>query len=95
MNENLSVRELEASDIELIAQYWADADSSFLRSIGVELSKLPSKEIFIQNLQAQLNEPLEKKKSYCLIWLLNGTPIGHCNTNPTVFGEYAYMHLHI
>ena len=95
MSENLSVRELQSSDIELIAQYWADADGSFLRSIGVEMSKLPTKEIFMQNLQAQLNEPLEKKKSFCLVWLLDGKPIGHCNTNPTVFGEYAYMHLHI
>ena len=95
MSENLSVRELQASDIDLIAQYWIDADSSFLRSIGVELSKLPSKEVFSQNLLTQLSEPLEKKKSYCVIWSLDGTPIGHCNTNPTVFGEYAYMHLHI
>src|SRR5882672_5013550 len=95
MSENLSVRELEASDIDLIAQYWMNAEASFLRSIGVDISKLPTKESFTQNLTTQLNETLEKKKSYCIVWLLDGTPIGHCNTNPTIFGEYAYMHLHI
>ena len=95
MSENLSVRELQASDIDLIAQYWADADSSFLRSIGVELSKVPAREAFTQTLTTQLNLPLVEKKSFCIIWLLDGKPVGHCNTNPTVFGEYAYMHLHI
>jgi RimJ/RimL family protein N-acetyltransferase len=43
----------------------------------------------------QLEKPLHERMSYCIIWLLNGEPIGHCNTNPTVFGEEAAMHLHI
>ena len=43
----------------------------------------------------QLSTPLDQKLSYCIIWELDNKPIGHSNTNPTIFGEEAFMHLHI
>ena len=39
--------------------------------------------------------PYREKRSYCLIWTLDGEAIGHCNVNPIVFGVEAFMHLHI
>ena len=46
-------------------------------------------------LSEQLNLPIAKRRSYCIIWEIDGEPVGHCNTNPTNFGEDAYMHLHM
>lgn len=95
MNNNISVRELQEKDIQLIADYWLNSDSIFLESMGVDLSKIPNMEQFTQMLLGQLNLPIEQKRSFCIIWELDGKPIGHSNTNPTVFGEEAFMHLHI
>jgi RimJ/RimL family protein N-acetyltransferase len=91
----LTVRELLESDIDSIVGYWLDADNSHLEAMGVDLGKLPTKEDFTQMLLSQLNLPLEQKRSYCVIWEMDGKPVGHCNTNPSYFGSEAFMHLHI
>ncbi len=92
---NLSVREMQESDIELITHYWLEADPSFLTGMGVDLSKVPPKEEWIQMLNEQLGQSIQEKKSYCIIWLAEGDPIGHSNVNKILFGEEAYMHLHL
>jgi RimJ/RimL family protein N-acetyltransferase len=93
--QNLSVKELQESDIAQIVSYWLDSDGAYLQAMGVDRSKLPAREELTQMLQGQLNLPLEKKRSYCLIWQLGDKAVGHCNTNPTQFGEEAFMHLHL
>jgi len=93
--DNLSVRELQKVDIDHIVQYWLTSDKDFLVSMGVDLNKLPTPNELTQMLSNQLNTPIEKRNAYCIIWLIDNKPIGHCNTNPTVFGEEATMHLHI
>ena len=46
-------------------------------------------------LSGQLDCPLEDRKSYCTIWEVDGEPVGHCNVNKIVFGDRAFMHLHL
>ena len=94
-NNSLSVRELRESDIEFIVRYWLSSDPAFLTGMGVDLDKLPTEIALYDMLREQLRTPVEQKRSYCIIWQLDGKPIGHCNTNPTVYSEDAYMHLHI
>jgi RimJ/RimL family protein N-acetyltransferase len=96
MNEQiLSVREIQHSDVELIAEYWDSADPAFLIGMGVDLAKKPAKEEMITMLSEQLTQPYPEKKSYCTIWQVDNKPIGHCNVNKIKFGEEAYMHLHL
>ncbi len=91
----LSVREIQQSDIEPITQYWMSAAPAFLTGMGVDLSKMPSKEEWITMLSEQLAQSYPEKKSYCIIWQIDNKPIGHCNVNKIKFGEEAYMHLHM
>lgn len=95
MEPLLSVRELQESDIGLIADYWTNSSDEHMESMGVDLAKVPDKQDFIDMLEYQLSLPIEKRNAYCIIWLLDGVPVGHCNTNPTEFGKEANMHLHI
>ena len=96
MPENiLSVREIKETDIHLIVNYWLNADPLFLKSMGVDLTKVPTREQLTQMLLTQLNTPIEEKRAYCIIWELDAEPIGHSNTNPSTFGEEAFMHLHL
>lgn len=92
---HISARELQESDIELVADYWSNASDSYLIGMGVDISKMPSRRIFLERLMEQINSPYEAKKAYCIIWTLDQQPVGHSNVNPIVFGEEAYMHLHM
>lgn len=94
------VRELGVSDIPHIQTYWLDNDPDFLIRMGVDLQKLPNRESLAEMLKEQLARPFEQKQAYALIWEERRSdgicrPIGHCNVNGIVFGESAYMHLHI
>jgi RimJ/RimL family protein N-acetyltransferase len=91
----LSVREMQEADIELITRYWLTADPAFLHGMGVDTSKMPSKENWLQMLSEQLRQSYPEKKSYCLIWLVDQEPVGHSNVNKIKFGEEAFMHLHL
>jgi RimJ/RimL family protein N-acetyltransferase len=94
-NPNISVRELRESDIQLILGYWNNSTPGHFVSMGVDVSKIPAGEVLAERLREQLSLSFENKKAYCLIWEFNGRPIGHSNVNPIIFGEEAYMHLHI
>lgn len=91
----LSVRELCKDDIEPLTQYWLNANGAFLKNMGVDVNKMPSKDEWISMLTGQLNTPLKQKQSYCIIWLLNDVAVGHSNINKIKFGNEAYMHLHM
>ncbi|MEP6700156.1 MAG: GNAT family protein [Bacteroidota bacterium] len=91
----LSVRELQETDINLIADYWLNAGDEFLTGMGVDLTKMPAREDWIKMLTEQLSQSNEEKKSYCIIWQLNNKPVGHSNVNKIKFGEEAFMHLHL
>jgi RimJ/RimL family protein N-acetyltransferase len=92
---NLSVREMQASDIPLIIQYWMESTPAHLEGMGVDLAKMPTKAFWEEMLHAQLAQSMQEKKSYCIIWLQDDQPIGHSNVNQIIFGEQAFMHLHL
>ncbi len=91
----ISVREMQSSDIELIVDYFANADSEFLKRMGADKSKLPNKNEWIAKLESELNKSIQEIDFYYIIWLLDGNPIGHSNINNITYGENATMHLHI
>ena len=91
----LNGRELEERDIPNIKSYWLDSDPEHLKGMGVDLKKIPSTENLEMMLQNQLKQDYQEKKSYCIIWEIDGNAIGHCNVSDIVYGGHANMHLHI
>ena len=83
---NLSVREIQVSDIDKLVQYWLGSDPVYLESMGVDVKKLFTKEQFTNMLLTQLQLPYEQKNAYCIIWESDGKAVGHCKTNPSQFG---------
>lgn len=91
----IAVREIESKDIDIITDYWLKSDDSFLVQMGVDLNKVPTRNGFREMLEEQINTSLVEKKSYALIWELDGERIGHSNVNGIVYGKEATMHLHL
>ncbi|HYG51000.1 MAG TPA: GNAT family protein [Flavobacteriales bacterium] len=92
----LSVREIQLSDIPLLCSYWFDATPEYMRGMGVDLSKMPTRQEWVDMLTEQIEtKNYADKKAYCMIWLQDGGPVGHSNINKIVFADHAYMHLHL
>jgi RimJ/RimL family protein N-acetyltransferase len=91
----LSVREIQNNDIPLITAYWLAAKTVYLQGMGVDVEKMPTQEQWFNILSEPLRQEYKKKKSYCTIWEMDGNPIGHCNINKIIFGQEAFMHLHL
>jgi RimJ/RimL family protein N-acetyltransferase len=91
----LTVRELQEKDIDAITAYWLHSDAEFLKGMGVDLTKLPTRQEWRAMLTEQLQTPLLEKKSYCIIWEVEGSAVGHSNINKIIPGQEAFMHLHL
>lgn len=75
----LSVRELQSSDLGPLIRYWTESPPDFMRGMGVDLAKMPAREQWLDMLSRQLSQSYEEKQSYALIWESDGVPIGHSN----------------
>ena len=91
---NLSVRELEIHEIGRMVDYFITAKDSFLKGMGADKSKLPTRDDWIQKLELDFNKPSTEKEFYYILWLFDNQPIGHSNINQIKFGNTATMHLH-
>lgn len=91
----VTVREITAQDVELIANYWLHSDPDFLTGMGVDREKIPSRAALTAMLLRQIELPYREKPSLALIAEIDGSPSGHCNVNGIVFGQEATMHLHL
>jgi RimJ/RimL family protein N-acetyltransferase len=89
------VRELQADDVSGFTNYWMTRTDEQLLKMGVDRKKLQGVDLrrFVKD---SLACPLyEKKTSYCVLWLVDGFPVGHSNINKINYGKEAYMHLHM
>lgn len=91
----LQVREIESEDVNSLVSYWMGADPAFLQGMGVDIAKRIDPAAFEKRLRGQIEQPYPEKKSYCLIWVIDGVASGHSNANPIQYGVKAHMHLHI
>ena len=90
-----NIRELGAKDVDPIIRYFLQADHGFLREMGVEPKKLPHADDWRSLMLEDLDRSRPHKKFYYLIWELEGCPVGHSNINKIIFGNEAYLHLHL
>lgn len=89
------IREMKSGDQYRVIDYFLNADIEFLDGMGVERGKLPDRETWSSLISEDLRQPLKKRQFYYLLWEFNGEPVGHSNINKIIFGQEAYMHLHL
>jgi RimJ/RimL family protein N-acetyltransferase len=83
------------SDYERVVDYFLRADEAFLTAMGVDKSRLPARETWLSALLPDLTRVDSQKQAFYLGWDDDGTPVGHCNVNRLIYGEQAYVHLHL
>ena len=89
------IREFEIGDINLMISYFREADHDFLEGMGADPSKLPPADEWRDILREDFGRPVEQKEFYYVIWEVNGESVGHSNINKIIYGQEAYIHLHL
>ena len=95
MSERLGIREMREHEAHLVVDYFLSAPPHFLKSMGINPSKLPSRELWINRIQEDLVRPLDDRELYYVLWLIDVEPIGHSNLNGILLDKEAFMHLHL
>lgn len=91
----LTVREMLLADVGLRINYFHDASDDYLRMLGVERNLLPAPEEWHEFYEEDYARSIQERANYSLIWELDGEPVGFSSADQIVFGEEAFMHLHI
>jgi len=85
----------ERVDYERMVDYFLGADEAFLKGMGVDPKKLPSRDKWIESAMLDHTRPDAEKDRYYLAWELDETLVGHSSINQITIGEEAFIHLHL
>jgi RimJ/RimL family protein N-acetyltransferase len=91
----LVVREMTLQEADIIIDYFHGASHDFLKSLGVSPAKLPYRDDWGAFYRAEYKRPIQKRRAILILWELDGEPIGFSTADKIIFGQEAYMHLHI
>ena len=91
----LVAREMTLEEAAIIIDYFHGASHDFLKSLGVAPAKLPYRDDWEAFYRAEYQRPIQKRRAILVLWELDGEPIGFSTADKIIFGQEAYMHLHI
>ena len=89
------VREMALAETDLVVNYFHQATPEHLEMLGVDPTRLPTPDAWRELFQQDFSTPLEERRGFLLIWLLDGQAVGFSSCDKIVFGERANMHLHV
>jgi RimJ/RimL family protein N-acetyltransferase len=88
-------RPMQLSEAHVIIDYFHSASPEFLNSLGVDPLRLPDRMQWHATFERLFALPIEKRNFFAILWELEGKPAGWSSADKIVFGEEAYMHLHV
>src|SRR5947199_3078961 len=93
--ETRRARPMQLAETELIIDYFHSASPEFLNTLGVDPSRLPPRTQWQARLEHLFALPIEERNFFAIIWEIDGHPAGWSSVDKVIFGQEAYMHLHI
>jgi hypothetical protein len=90
---SVTIRDLEESDVETLVSYWHDSDPAYLASLGVNLSKLSSRDQTRDRFLSSIPGSQEVPDRATFIVTSGGRPVAYTNLNFRSMDE-VYVHFH-
>ena len=81
-------------EVDLIIDYFLGATPEFHEQLGVDPSRLPSRETWRDRYAREYEKPVAERSVLLVAWRLDGEPVGF-STADRISAEEARMHLHI
>ena len=96
MNGSIEVRPFVGRvEYEQMVDYFLEGDDPFLRGMGVDRAKLPSRDDWIASALRDHDRPNSEKERGYLAWVYDGRAVGHSSINKIRVGQEAFIHLHL
>jgi RimJ/RimL family protein N-acetyltransferase len=86
---------MQLAEVSIRIDYFHNASDEHLRTLGVDRTLLPSRQAWHEFYQVDYARPIEERENYSLVWERAGQIVGFSSTDQIIFGEQAFMHLHI
>ena len=93
--ETRVARPMQLADAHVIIDYFHSASPEFLNTLGVDPSRLPQRTQWQARFEHLFALPIKERNFFAIIWEIDGEPAGWSSVDKVVFGQEAYMHLHI
>lgn len=93
--DGIAVRELRLDEVAVRISYFHDAADDHLGELGVDRNRLLAPEEWHSWYEQDYARPLDQREQYALAWELAGEVVGFSSVDRLVFGQEAFMHLHI
>jgi RimJ/RimL family protein N-acetyltransferase len=91
----LVVREMQVGEVGMRIDYFHNSSDEYLQRLGVDRPSLPSPDEWRSFYRSDYAKPIEERDTYSLVWELDSRAVGFSSTDRIVFGEEAFMHLHV
>jgi RimJ/RimL family protein N-acetyltransferase len=88
-------RPMQLAETELIIDYFHSASPEFLNTLGVDPSRLLDRAQWRARFEHRFTLPIEERNFFAILWEIDGRPAGWSSADKVVFGQEAYMHLHV
>ena len=96
MDDELQIRPFsDVADYARMIAYFLDADDAFLLGMGVDRSKLPSREEWLARTLADSKRPDDARDRCFVAWLHRAEPVGHSSLSHIRFGAQGNVHMHL
>jgi [ribosomal protein S5]-alanine N-acetyltransferase len=93
--QSILVQPTTPKEFEIILNYFFDANTAFLKGMGVDPQKLPVREQWRKDFLANTKKADPDKDRFYVTWIYNEQPVGHSNINKIIYGREAFIHLHL
>jgi RimJ/RimL family protein N-acetyltransferase len=91
----LTAREMTVAETDLVIDYFHSSTPEYLETLGVDPSRMPSRESWRERLAHEFARPDKQRSAIVVIWLSDERPIGFSSSDKITYGEQANMHLHV
>src|SRR3546814_18276866 len=81
---DVSVRIMDLDEVGLIIDYFHRSTPEHLKLLGVDPTRLPPQQQWLDFYRADFSRPAEQRKSLLVIWQDGHTPIGFSSTDRIV-----------
>jgi RimJ/RimL family protein N-acetyltransferase len=89
------VREMQLDEVDLRINYFHHSSDDYLRRLGVARDRLWTPEAWWSFYQEDYARPLRDRENYSVVWELDGRTVGFSSADRIVFGQEAFLHLHM
>lgn len=91
----LCVREMKLEETHIVINYFRQPTAEHLEIMGVDPSRLPDQARWRDFYVHEYSRPIEQRRTLVVLWQLDASPIGFSVADKIIYGQEAYMHLHI